>query len=88
MLMQNLHETIDNKVLHEIFSPFGKILSCKVAFQDGKSRGHGFVNFETEEAAVLAIEKLNGSTIKDKKVYTSPPFRFSFWCFWRYINQI
>ena len=44
----------------------GKILSCKVAMQDGKSRGYGFVHFETDEAANLAIEKMNGTEIKSK----------------------
>lgn len=69
LFVKNLHDSIDNKRLHMIFSPYGKILSCKVAFQDGKSRGHGFVNFETEEDAVSAIEKVNGMMIEDKKVY-------------------
>lgn len=69
LFIKNLHESIDNKELHDIFSPYGRILSCKVALQDGKSRGHGFVNFETEEAAIFAIEKVHETTIKDKKVF-------------------
>lgn len=77
--MQNLHETIDSKDLHEMFSPYGKILSSKVAFENGKSRGYGFVNFETEESAVFAIEQLNGITIKDKTLYASLLFHFLFW---------
>ena len=66
--MQNLHESIDNKDLHDIFAPIGKILSCKVAMQDGKSRWYGFVHFETDEAASLAIEKLNDTMINSKKL--------------------
>jgi polyadenylate-binding protein len=46
----------------------GKILSCKVAMQDGKSRGYGFVHFETDEAASLAIEKLNDTVVNSKKL--------------------
>ncbi|KAI5077572.1 hypothetical protein GOP47_0007396 [Adiantum capillus-veneris] len=69
LFVKNLHESIDNKNLHQIFSPYGKILSCKVAMQDGKSRGHGFVSFEREEDAIAAIEQLNGMTIEDKKVF-------------------
>ncbi|MCO5550294.1 hypothetical protein L7F22_003776 [Adiantum nelumboides] len=69
LFVKNLHDSIDNKRLHQIFSPFGKILSCKIAMQDGKSRGHGFVSFETEDDAISAIEKVNGMTIEDKKVF-------------------
>lgn len=53
-----------------MFRKFGNILSCKVAmFEDGKSKGYGFVQFETEESAIAAIDKLNGSTIGDKQLY-------------------
>merc|ERR1712012_231069 len=48
----------------------GNILSCKVA-QDasGDSKGYGFVHFETEEAALQAIDKVNGMLLNDKKVF-------------------
>ncbi|CBY09289.1 unnamed protein product [Oikopleura dioica] len=52
------------------FSAFGNILSCKVNVNlAGESKGYGFVHFETEEAAVKAIEKLDGMLMNDKKVF-------------------
>jgi polyadenylate-binding protein len=67
---QNLEKTIDNKALHDTFAQFGKILSCKVATDaNGQSKGFGFVHFEADEAAQLAIDKVNGKMIEDKIVY-------------------
>ncbi|GFH22509.1 polyadenylate-binding protein, partial [Haematococcus lacustris] len=68
--VHNLDKSIDNKALHDTFQAFGHILSCKVATDgNGQSRGYGFVHFETEEAAQLAITKVNGMMIEDKIVY-------------------
>ena len=70
VFVKNLDKNIDNKALHDTFGVFGNILSCKIAQDpDGKSRGFGFVHYETEEAAKLAIEKLNGMKIGTKTVF-------------------
>jgi len=70
IFIKNLDKTIDNKMLYDTFCTFGNILSCKIAYDDqGRSKGYGFVHYETEEAAETAIEKVDGKMLKDKIVY-------------------
>lgn len=70
IFIKNLDKTIDNKALHDTFSSFGNILSCKIATDSmGQSKGYGFVQFDIEEAAQNAIDKLNGMLMNDKQVY-------------------
>lgn len=70
VFIKNLDEAIDNKALHDTFTAFGNIMSCKVVLNsEGKSCGFGFVHFENQEAADLAIEKVNGMLMNGKKVY-------------------
>ncbi|XP_060974282.1 polyadenylate-binding protein 2-like [Cannabis sativa] len=59
------------------FSIFGNILSCKIATDDvsGQSKGYGFVQFDSKEAAQSAIEKLNGMLLNDKQVFVGPFIR-------------
>lgn len=48
---------------------FGNILSAKISqAADGSSLGYGFVQFDSDEAAAKAIEKVNNMEIKEWKV--------------------
>jgi polyadenylate-binding protein len=71
VFVKNLEASIDSKSLYDMFSSFGTILSCKVATDPstGQSKGYGFVQYESEESAQDAINRLNGMLADDKKIF-------------------
>jgi len=71
VFVKNLPESVDNKTLFDTFSVFGNILSCKVANdpESGKSKGYGYIHYETAEAATEAITKFNGNSMDDQEVF-------------------
>ncbi|EDO33206.1 predicted protein [Nematostella vectensis] len=70
IFIKNLDKSIDNKSLYDTFSAFGNILSCKIAQDElGNPKGYGFVHFETEDAALEAIARVDGMLLNDKKVF-------------------
>ncbi|KAF5189021.1 Polyadenylate-binding protein [Thalictrum thalictroides] len=76
IFIKNLDKAIDNKALHETFSTFGNILSCKIATDpSGQSKGYGFVQYDNEESAQRAIDQLNGMLLNDKPVFVGPFLR-------------
>ncbi|CAN8270804.1 unnamed protein product [Cochlearia groenlandica] len=76
IFIKNLDKSIDHKALHDTFSTFGNIVSCKVAVDSsGQSKGYGFVQYETEESAQRAMAQLNGMLLNDKQVYVGPFLR-------------
>mmetsp|Transcript_301 Transcript_301/g.315 ORF Transcript_301/g.315 Transcript_301/m.315 type:complete len:628 (+) Transcript_301:90-1973(+) len=73
IFIKNLDPSIGHKELHDTFSIFGNILSCKVASDPtAASKGYGFVHFENAESAQKAIEKVNGMIMGSKTVYVGP----------------
>jgi len=73
LFVKNLPKDFGSKTLFEIFSPFGKILSCKIASdEDGFSLGYGFVHFENPSDGKEALKSLNGVTISKKKIFVGP----------------
>lgn len=70
VFIKNLDKSVDNKALHDTFSAFGNVLSCKVVLDPhGQSKGFAFVHFETQEAADKAIARINGKLLNGKVVF-------------------
>ncbi|RAL40147.1 hypothetical protein DM860_008287 [Cuscuta australis] len=69
IFINNLVMAIDDKMFHDFFSAIGNILSCKVVtFGSGVSKGYGYIEYDSEEAAQKAIEKMDGAMFNGKQV--------------------
>lgn len=71
LFVGNLHPDVDERVLYDTFSTFGKITQAPKVGRDpetGVSKGYGFVSFETFEEADAAIEAMNGQFLLNKPI--------------------
>ena len=69
MYVGNLDYSTTDKELEDLFAQEGTVTYSKVITRmDGKSRGFGFVEMESEEQAKAAIEKLNKSEFKGRTI--------------------
>ena len=68
----NLPFDISREDLQELFSEFGKVIDVRLAQRNGSNSGLAFVDFDSTESALKAIEGLNqtqlgGRTIRVEK---------------------
>jgi len=72
LFVKNVPKSFSNKKLHEVFTPFGAIVSCRLSVDStGESRGYGFVQFEDVESADKAISGLQDTKFEDKTLVIS-----------------
>lgn len=69
----NLPYSIDDSRLQAKFSEFGQVESARVVTdrESGRSKGFGFVEYSTDDAAMTAIEKLNGAELDGRAINVS-----------------
>ncbi len=69
----NLPYSIDDSALQAEFSKFGAVSSAKVVVDQhsGRSKGFGFVEMDSDDAANTAIEKLNGFSMGGRNLNVS-----------------
>lgn len=55
-----------NLDMYQLFTPYGNLLSVRIMVErdTGRSRGFGFVSYDTSEAAAMAIKELNGFAVR------------------------
>ncbi|KAK4189370.1 putative Polyadenylate-binding protein [Podospora australis] len=68
--VKNIHTDVTDDEFRDLFTQYGAVTSSSLARdQEGKSRGFGFVNFTTHEAASKAVDELNGKNFHDQELY-------------------
>lgn len=76
LFVNSLPYEIDDEALEKIFSAVEgvKVVEAKVIvdkFNDGRSKGFGFVTLENEEMAETCIAKLNGSEVSGRQIFVN-----------------
>jgi RNA recognition motif-containing protein len=66
----NLTFGTDNADLESLFSPYGEVAGAQVIKdrETGRSRGFGFVEMGSSEAAQKAINELNGKDVNGRQL--------------------
>ncbi len=74
LLVLNLPRDFSENALAKLFKAHGNIKACNLVIDDktGASKGFGFVEMALEHEAVIAIEELHGSKIKNNKIRVKP----------------
>ena len=73
VFVKGLEKGVDNQALHDHFSAYGNILSCKVVMDDqGESKGFGFVHFDSDESSGKAVAELNGTKLCGEAIFVGP----------------
>lgn len=64
LYVKNIDPEINEEVLHEKFSEYGKITNLIVMKdEDGNPKGFGFINFDSPDDAKRAVEAMNGAEL-------------------------
>ncbi|KAK1927759.1 polyadenylate-binding protein [Papiliotrema laurentii] len=70
IFVKNVDTEATEEEFEELFKPFGEIVSAALSKDEsGASKGFGFVNFTSHEAAKKAVDELNDKEFKGKKLY-------------------
>jgi polyadenylate-binding protein len=69
--VKNIQSDVTDDEFRELFEKYGDVTSSSLARdqETGKSRGFGFVNFTTHEAAAKAVDELNGKDFHGQDLY-------------------
>src|SRR4051812_26513504 len=69
----SLPYSVTNEELSQIFSAHGNVVSARIIIDkvSGRSKGFGFVEFDTDDSASKALQAMNGSEQQGRKIVVS-----------------
>lgn len=64
---------VDDQALEDAFKEFGTVTSAKVIMDrdSGRSKGFGFVEFDDDNAAKAAVDKMNNAELQGRTIVVS-----------------
>ena len=69
LFVGNLHDEVDEKMLKDVFSAFGIVISTKIMRDsNGMSRHYGFVSYDNFESSDAAISAMNSQYMCGKPI--------------------
>jgi len=71
LYVKNIDDSVDDEKLRQEFSQYGTITSARVMFEEGRSKGFGFVCFSSPEEATKAVTAMNGHILGTKPLYVA-----------------
>jgi len=74
LFVSNLPFVVDDDKLKQLFDGFN-VKTAYTVTRNGRSRGYGFVEFETEEAAKSALEAKNKLQVEDREISVRNAFK-------------
>jgi len=78
LFVGNLDPEVDDRLLYDTFRGFGVLIAAPKIMKDpenNNSRGFGFINFDSFEAADAAIDALNGQYLCNRPISVSYAFK-------------
>lgn len=74
LIVLGLPRNFDAQELEKLFNDHGTVTGCDLVLDDqtGASKGFGFVEMESEEDAMAAIQELHGTKVKQSKIRVKP----------------
>ncbi|GAA6000538.1 uncharacterized protein JCM10292_000472, partial [Rhodotorula paludigena] len=72
LYIKNVPLEVDEDEFRGLFEPFGKVTSAVISKDaEGKSKGFGFVNYESHEDAAKAVDALHEKDFKGQPLYVA-----------------
>lgn len=72
LFLRNLPFTATEDEVKTHFSPFGKVLECRLPSSDQVGKGFGFVSFSTVTSAASALKQLDGTDFQGRILHVLP----------------